>query len=101
MSRSTWHHGGKTARERGYGTAWRRLRQVVLTRDRHMCQACLAKGRFTPATEVDHVIPKAKGGTDALDNLAALCTPCHREKTTRDSGGKPRPTFGHDGWPVQ
>jgi 5-methylcytosine-specific restriction protein A len=39
------------------------------------------------ATEVDHVIPRALGGTDDSSNLASLCTPCHRRKSLRDGSG--------------
>ena len=30
--------------------------------------------------EIDHIRPKSKGGTDALDNLQALQTEANREK---------------------
>ena len=36
------------------------------------------------AKEVDHIITKAKGGTDDPDNLQSLCVQCHREKTARE-----------------
>ncbi len=32
------------------------------------------------ATGVDHVIPKAKGGTDTLDNLVPCCSECNMHK---------------------
>ena len=31
--------------------------------------------------EVDHQVPLCFGGTNELDNLAALCEECHREKS--------------------
>lgn len=68
-------------------------------RDAHLCQRCLAKGRPTPATQVDHIIPKAKGGTDDPENLQAICDECHAEKTSEDSGYRPRRRIGADGWP--
>lgn len=37
---------------------------------------CTAK-----STDVDHVIPKWKGGTDRLDNLRGACSTCHRRKS--------------------
>ena len=86
--------------DRGYGSDWIKLRQVVLGRDDHLCQACLAKGRVTAANQVDHIVPKAKQGTDDLDNLQSLCKPCHDAKTIIDNGGKPRLTYGADGWPI-
>lgn len=67
--------------ERGYGTDWRKLREQILKRDLGLCQACAANGRTQPARHVDHVIPKAQGGTDHVNNLQALCVPCHKRKT--------------------
>lgn len=87
---------------RGYGTAWDKLRKRILTRDKYLCQACARKGRLTPANEVDHKKPKAKGGTDAEDNLEAICSPCHKAKTAAENGRplRARPEIGADGWPV-
>jgi 5-methylcytosine-specific restriction enzyme A len=99
--RRSWDHR-KSRHERGYGTAWEKLRKRILARDRHLCQACLPK-RVTAANEVDHIVPKAKGGTDDESNLRAICTPCHRAKTAADQGKKPRhrPRIGLDGWPIE
>jgi hypothetical protein len=33
------------------------------------------------ATEVDHIIEVARGGTNTIDNLQPLCKPCHLAKT--------------------
>jgi 5-methylcytosine-specific restriction protein A len=71
-----------TAAERGYGHAWRVLRARILKRDKYLCQPCLKAGRVTPASAVDHIIPKAKGGTDADENLQSICRPCHDWKTS-------------------
>ena len=76
---------GKTTTERGYGHAWRVIRARILTRDRGLCQACLSVGRYTQATEVDHIKSKARGGLDDDDNLQALCKSCHKAKTQADS----------------
>lgn len=85
---------------RGYGTAWDKVRALALQRDRHLCIPCLAGGRPTPATQVDHIMPKAKGGTDDLANLQSICTPCHEAKTLTDEGKRQRKTIGLDGWPI-
>jgi len=91
----------KTSRHaRGYGAKWDKLRARILTRDGHLCQTCLDKGVITPATEVDHVTPKAKGGTDEDGNLQAICSPCHKNKTTRETGGRPKRQVGLDGYPI-
>ncbi len=95
----SWQHG-KSRHARGYGSAWERIRAAVLRRDSHLCQPCLAKGRPTPATQVDHITPKAKGGTDDRENLQAICDECHDAKTATDSGRRPRRIIGQDGWPA-
>ena len=44
-----------------------------------------ARGRVTPATEVDHVTPKTKDGADSLENTQSICRPCHKAKTAREA----------------
>lgn len=75
----------KTTTERGYGHFWRKLRAAVLRRDKHLCQICKAKGKVTPATEVDHIKPKFEGGKDELTNLQAICDVCHKIKTKQEA----------------
>lgn len=70
-----------TRHERGYGNAWTRLRVSILDRDCGLCQPCLKRGRVQPGTHVDHIVPKAEGGTDDEANLQAICVACHRLKT--------------------
>lgn len=83
--RSNWKHG-QSVTQRGYGHAWRKLRVQVLQRDGYLCQAHLRRGQDVPGNEVDHVVPKARGGTDNMDNLETLCGPCHGAKTAREGG---------------
>jgi 5-methylcytosine-specific restriction endonuclease McrA len=62
---------------------------------------CDAKGRVTPATELDHIIPLHKGGEDNdPDNWQGLCAECHKDKTAQDLGHKVKQQIGLDGWPV-
>lgn len=86
---------------RGYGTAWDRKRKRILKRDQHLCQPCLSADRLTPASQVDHITSKAKGGTDDDDNLQAICGPCHEAKTIAEKGGTVRRPIGEDGWPIE
>lgn len=84
--------------ERGYGYKWEKLRKRILSRDKYLCQPCLASGRPTPANEVDHIKPKADGGTDDPANLQAICRRCHRAKTINDNdktrgGAQAHPTW--------
>jgi len=93
-----WEHD-KTTTERGYGYEWRLTRLRILNRDMYLCQVCDKQGKTTPATEVDHIIPKAKGGTDNEDNLQSICYRCHKDKSLRDEGRNPRPTYDIKGFP--
>jgi len=86
--------------QRGYGWIWEKIRARILRRDKGLCQPCLRKGRVTQATEVNHITPKAQGGTDSDKNLESICHPCHVDETLRQQGKRSKPTFGADGWPV-
>ena len=92
---------GKGSRhKRGYGPMWDRLRPLVLKRDNYLCQECMRQGKLTPLCvkprdhAVDHITPKARGGTDHPDNLQSLCAPCHEAKTARDEGWNRAPNIG-------
>ncbi|OLD64186.1 MAG: hypothetical protein AUF65_00220 [Chloroflexi bacterium 13_1_20CM_50_12] len=61
------------------------LRFHVLERDNFTCWCC---GARSPQTElqVDHIISRAEGGTDSLNNLATLCQKCNRGKSDKHFG---------------
>lgn len=67
------------------GRPWRRKRAAVLKRDGYVCQCCQRGGRVTLATEVDHVVPRAEGGSDDETNLQAICAECHKAKTVAEA----------------
>ena len=56
---------------------WSKTRRLILARDGHRCQLGIAGICLSIATEVDHIVPRAVGGSDALDNLRSVCHPCH------------------------
>ena len=57
----------------------RTLRFKILKRDNFRCQYC---GRKAPNVEleVDHIVPKVKGGTNSSNNLITSCVDCNRGK---------------------
>jgi hypothetical protein len=57
----------------------KRLRFEVFKRDGFRCAYC---GKTPPQVtlEADHIIPKASGGKDVLDNLVSACFDCNRGK---------------------
>ena len=62
-----------------YGHKWRKLRAHIL-RQEPFCRSC-----DEPATEVDHITPLARGGTNDSENLQALCKRCHSRKTATEN----------------
>ena len=59
------------------------MRQNVLMRDNYTCQICGATVKDGAKLEIDHIIPKSKGGSDDENNLQVLCRQCNREKHNR------------------
>jgi 5-methylcytosine-specific restriction protein A len=102
-SRPAWDHGGKSAKERGYGRQHQVLRAELLARE-PLCRPCSQKDppRVTTATIADHIVPLAKGGAKYdLTNMQPVCAECHDKKTRADNGWrKPKPRIGLDGWPI-
>lgn len=50
-------------------------RRSVFARDGHRCQYCDA-----PAENIDHVIPRSRGGAHTWDNVVASCKRCNTVK---------------------
>lgn len=84
--RRRWDEGRESAAVRGYGARWRRLR-VMFLRSHPLCVDPFGvhEGRPTPATDVDHILPKRQGGTDSWENLQPLCHSCHSRKSAEET----------------
>jgi 5-methylcytosine-specific restriction endonuclease McrA len=50
-------------------------RRAVFVRDGNRCQYC-----DDPAENIDHVIPRSKGGPHSWENVVAACRPCNARK---------------------
>lgn len=65
-------------------------RHNVFARDRHRCSYC---GRKKPAVELDldHVLPRSRGGPHEWDNVVTSCRPCNLKKADKlpDEAGMP------------
>ena len=59
------------------------LRYDVLAKAKGRCMAC-GISREERAFDIDHIIPRNKGGKTELSNLQALCYKCNSEKRDRD-----------------
>ena len=68
--------------QRGYGNAWAKVSRYYLARHPICCDPYgRHAGRVVAATQTDHIIPKAQGGTNEESNLQGLCRSCHTYKT--------------------
>ncbi|WP_049936061.1 HNH endonuclease [Haloplanus natans] len=54
----------------------RNKREAVIERDQGQCVNCGASGPDT-TLDVHHIVPRGRGGSDRLSNLALLCRQCH------------------------
>lgn len=60
----------------------RLTRRNLMLRDAHQCQYC---GRRPPVRElnIDHVLPRSRGGDDTWENLVTACRVCNLRKGWR------------------
>ncbi|QBK30777.1 HNH endonuclease [Roseitalea porphyridii] len=82
---------------------WAELRWSVLTRDGFTCQRCGKLEAKTSNLVADHKSPH-KGDLALFwdaGNIECLCRACHTgHKQSIERGGRGRPIFGTDGWPI-
>jgi len=64
------------AYQRGELFGWE-LRSYLLEKFGHQCSYC---GRGEPAFELDHVVPRSRGGSDRVFNLVLSCHECNAAK---------------------
>ncbi len=61
---------------------YRQHRHVLFGQQEGRCNGCQTEFPFK-LMEVDHIIPRSRGGTDHLENLQLLCAHCNRIKGDR------------------
>ena len=55
-----------------------KLREFIFSKTNGRCSYC-----GTKATEVDHIVPRAKGGTNSTYNLTPTCKSCNQKKSNK------------------
>lgn len=60
------------------------LRWQVITRAMGRCEAC-GVSALIRALEVDHIVPRSRGGSNEPENLQALCSTCNLQKLDREA----------------
>jgi len=58
------------------------VKEYLLHKYGHNCVYCKGKSKDL-VLEIEHVIPKSRGGTDKISNLVISCETCNREKGSR------------------
>jgi len=59
------------------------VRYEVLKRAKYRCELC-GVHEDQAALHVDHIIPRARGGSDDISNFQSLCVTCNTSKRDRD-----------------
>ena len=87
---SLFHHGYVTARtdiprrtDIDAPVHYRKNAHVLFGQQEGLCGGCRGDFPFK-LYEVDHLIPRSRGGTDHLGNLQLLCSHCNRIKGDRE-----------------
>ena len=64
---------------------WEEIRVAVLKRDDFSCTICgiSADPNKNTVLDVDHIIPRSRGGADTGTNLRTLCMTCHEARHGR------------------
>ncbi len=57
------------------------VREYLLEKWNRTCAYCGAKNI---PLEVEHIVPKSKGGSNRISNLTIACVPCNQTKSNRD-----------------
>jgi 5-methylcytosine-specific restriction endonuclease McrA len=57
----------------------RLTRRNLMFRDAHQCQYCLKRPPLRELN-IDHVVPRSRGGDDSWENLVTACRPCNLRK---------------------
>ncbi|WP_405490459.1 HNH endonuclease [Nocardia sp. NBC_00511] len=76
---------GKGASERVGTARHKKQRARILERDGYHCQLRYPNRCIGRATEMDHRINVAAGGSDDDTNMQAACHPCHAKKTSNEA----------------
>jgi 5-methylcytosine-specific restriction endonuclease McrA len=54
-------------------------RKAILIRDNHQCQYCGLQFA-AEQLELEHVLPRSRGGQKTWENIVAACRPCNKRK---------------------
>lgn len=53
---------------------------LIFARDGYACEYCGPEKSLDKTFNVDHIVPKSRGGSEELANLQCVCHRCNRAK---------------------
>lgn len=76
-----------SATQRGYDSQWQRTAKAAVAAHR-AAHGDWCPGHGVPAHQssdltADHIVPKARGGSDSAENVAVLCRSCNARKHSK------------------
>lgn len=81
---TAWNIKRGSSTKRGYGSQWKMIREGVLNAYKSLhgdvCPGYKVESHESTDLTVDHITPKAYGGTDDVNNLQVLCRACNSRK---------------------
>ena len=85
-SRREYDQRRGSSTQRGYDVIWQKRRKRALrTPEGAICRLHWEElGQVVPAHQRDHIVPKAKGGSDDDSNLQSTCDYCNSAKGDMD-----------------
>jgi hypothetical protein len=81
---------GGVSKRGNYDAPSAAVRIRALKRDKYKCTYCGVSGNEAEL-EVDHIVPKSKGGSHHIANLTTACRKCNQKKSNRPM----QPTIQH------
>jgi 5-methylcytosine-specific restriction endonuclease McrA len=73
---------GNVAKKYIYSKTIKFCKTNIFLRDHGLCQYCMKK--LTIGTsDLEHIVPKSKGGTKSWTNIVLSCKPCNNKKKNR------------------
>ena len=64
-------------------SAYKKTKTKTKIKEAHLW-LCVYCNKRTKKLKIDHLIPKAKGGPDTIDNLVPACTECNTWKGSKN-----------------
>ena len=66
----------------GVKQSYKEMKHILFGEQEGFCKLCQQDFPFR-MFEIDHVIPKKKGGPDHIENRQLLCPPCNKMKSAK------------------